>query len=107
MNAEQRRLLLADFVEAHLPLDDAQKREMEALLATEKYAEVRAMNKTHFEKGEEQGRRDALREIIEARFGALSAAVDARLKEMPLAELKELAKALLKAQSLADLGLDK
>jgi hypothetical protein len=66
------------------------------------------MNTTWFEKGiekgKEQGRRLALRELLEAQFGPLSSAVLARLEQLPLERLPPLQKAL-KAQSLAELDL--
>lgn len=72
------------------------------------------MNKTFFEEarekaleeGEKRGRHASLRELLEARFGTLPESVEQRLQTMSLPEMKDLAKALLKAQSLADLGLD-
>jgi hypothetical protein len=36
--SEQKKFLLAECVDAYLPLDEAQKREFDALVATEKYA---------------------------------------------------------------------
>ena len=107
----RRRMMLADFVEAFLPLDEDQKRELEERLNTEKYAGVKAMNKTHYEMGEEIGeeigRRSMLHIVLEARFGTLSAAVEERLKQMPSQELIGFAKAVMHAESLAELGLEK
>jgi hypothetical protein len=69
-------------------LDEAQKREFDALLITEKYTGVPAMNKTTFEKGIEkgiergieQGRRETVREDLEERFGPLSPKAEERLQ---------------------------
>jgi hypothetical protein len=52
---DQKRFLLGECVQAYLPLDEAQQREFERLLATETYHGVQAMNKTWYEKGVEQG----------------------------------------------------
>lgn len=107
---DQQRFLLVECVDAYLSLDEAQMREFQALIKTEKYAGVQAMNQTTFEKGiekgEEKGRRKMLREQLEARFGPLSATVQERLERLSLQELVVLGKAVLRAQSLRELGLD-
>ena len=105
--SDRRRMMLADFVEAYLPLDEDQKRKLEETLNTEKYAAVKAMNRTSYEMGEEDGRRAMLRELLEARFGTLSAAVEERLKQVPPQELINYAKAMMRAKSLAELDLEK
>jgi hypothetical protein len=68
------------------------------------------MNTTWYEKGlergQEQGQRALLRDQLEERFGALSAAAAERLERLPPKELKALGKALLHAQSLRELGLE-
>jgi hypothetical protein len=102
---EQQRFLLSDCVQAYLPLDEAQQREWEQLLAGEPYQGVRAMNTTWFEKGIEKERRDSLREVLEARFGALAPAVLTRLEQLPAEQLQPLRKAAVLANSLAELGL--
>src|SRR5262249_39247810 len=115
----QQRFLLAECVEAYLPLDADQQKEFEKLVATEKYAGVKAMNKTSYEKGieagieagiekgEANGRRAVLRELLEARFGELSSAAQERLQMLSLDELNQMGKAILTAKSLVDLGLGK
>jgi hypothetical protein len=60
-----------------------------------------------FAKGIELGRRKALRISLEARFGALSPAVEAKLAAWPADKLEDLGRALLTAQSLRELGLEK
>jgi hypothetical protein len=102
--SDQQRFLLGECVQAYLPLDEAQQREFERLVAAEPYGGVQAMNTTWFEKGIEKGRRLALRELLEAQFGPLSSTVLAQLEQLPLERLPPLQKAL-KAQSLAELGL--
>ena len=109
--SEQKRYLLAECVQAYLPVDDAVQMEIDRPLTAEKYSGVKAMNKTWFEKGEEKGmergRREQIREILEDRFGPLPKAVGDRLLRMPITELILLGKAVHRAQSLHELGLDK
>ena len=112
-------------MEAYLPLDEAQKREFEKLLANEAYKGVQAMNVTSYEKGLEKGlamnatsyekglekglekgQRQLLRELLEANFGPLSATVLERLEKLPADRIRALGKALLKARSLRELGLE-
>jgi hypothetical protein len=111
---EQQRFLLAERVQAYLPLDASQQREFEQLTATEPYQGVQAMNATWFEKGIEQGmeqgiekgRRISLREILEERFGPLPPAMVTRVEQLALERVQAIQKIALKAQSLNDLGLD-
>lgn len=105
--SDQKRYFLSECVDAYLPLDEEAKRGLAHLVNTEKYSGVKAMNQTTFEKGEEQGRRNALREQMEDKFGPLPANVTERLQQMAFAELIPLCKAVLHAQSLSDLGFDK
>ena len=107
---DQQRFLLAECVQAYLPLDEEQQREFEKLVATELYQGVRAMNTTWFEKGIEKGiekeRRETVREQLEDRFGALPPLAQERLQALSTEELKSLRKALLHAASLKELGLE-
>jgi hypothetical protein len=107
---DQQRFLLAECVQAYLPLDEEQQREFEKLVATEPYQGVRAMNTTWFEKGIEKGiekgRRETIRELLEDRFGALPPQAEQRLQALSTEELKSLRKALLHAASLKELGLE-
>jgi flagellar biosynthesis/type III secretory pathway protein FliH len=115
---EQQRFLLGDCVQAYLPLDETQYREFERLLVTEPYRGVQAMNTTWFEKGVEKGiekgiekgfdkgRRELLRELLQERFGALPQSVEDRLQQLPPERLTSLSKAILRAQSLKELGLE-
>jgi hypothetical protein len=106
--SDQQRFLLGECVQAYLPLDEAQQREFERLVAGEAYQGVQAMNTTWYEKGIEKGiekgRRESLRELLEERFGALSPAVLARLDGLPAEHLPAM-KAVLIANSLEELGL--
>ncbi len=64
------------------------------------------MNTTWYEKGRQAERRVILRELVEERFGPLSAAVQQRLEQSPVEDLARLTKAVLRAQSLRELGLE-
>ena len=103
---EQHRFLLGECVQAYLPLDEAQQREFERLVATESYRGVQAVNKTWFEKGEEKGQRAIVHELLNDRFGPLPPAVQERFQQLPAERLPMLARAILRAQSLRDLGLE-
>jgi hypothetical protein len=104
---DQKRFLLGECVQAYLPLDEQQKQEFERLVTGE-YGGVQSMNQTMFEKGQERGAeqtlRDNLREVLEERFGVLPALVLEKLKQLPVHELPKI-KAALRAGSLRELGL--
>jgi hypothetical protein len=72
---DQQRFLLAECVQAYLPLDDAQQEEFERLVACEPYTGVQAVRTTWFEQGEakgmERGQRKLLAVLLEERFGPL------------------------------------
>ena len=107
---DYRRYLLLDCLEAYATLDEAQARELEALLRTERYQGTQVMAVTTFEKGVQQGlqqgQRTMLQEQLEARFGPLSPGAQHRLESVGPERLKALALELLKAQSLKELGLE-
>ncbi len=103
---DYRRYLLLDCLEAYATLDEAQARELAALLQTERYQKAQAMTLTTFEKGLQEGQRTTLQELLEARFGPLSATAQERLESLSLEQLKALTRALLTAQSLQELGLE-
>jgi hypothetical protein len=111
--SERRRFLLAECVQAYLPMDAAQRREFDRLIQAEPYAGVKAMNKTVYEQGLEQGiergetkaRREMLRELAADQFGPLSPDTLARIDSLPAERLRALIKAVPRAKSLKDLGL--
>jgi hypothetical protein len=108
--SDQKRFYLGECVDAYLPLDEKQMREFEALLLTAKNAGVQAMNKTTFEKGIEKGilqeRRDAVRELLEEKFGQLPPVADKKLHELSAEDLRQLRKVIPRAASLRELKLD-
>jgi Domain of unknown function (DUF4351) len=91
-----------DCLEAYARLDEAQAQE----LGTERYQGAQAMAMTTFEKGLQQGQRTMLQKQLEARFGVLSPSARGRLDSLGPERLEALALALLKAQSLQELGLE-
>lgn len=68
------------------------------------------MNKTVYEKGleagQERGRREQLREMLEEDFGPLPAKVLDRLNTLPLDQLRPLVKTALRSNSLTGLTDD-
>jgi hypothetical protein len=64
------------------------------------------MTLTYYERGQLQERLEATLLLLEARFGTLSAAVKERVEAMSPAELRQLQVALVRAQTLKELGLD-
>jgi hypothetical protein len=106
---DQQRYMLAECVQAYLPLDEAQQREFERLLASEPYKGVLAMRTTWFEQGEAKGlvrgQRKTLALQLEQQFGPLSPQVRERLESLPAERLDELACSVLRAKSLQELGL--
>ncbi len=103
---DYRRYLLLDCLETYAALDEAQARELEALLRTDRYQGIQAMAVTTFEKGMQQGQRTMLRQQLEAWFGPLSPRAQERLEGLGPEQLDALALALREARSLQELGLE-
>jgi hypothetical protein len=103
---DDRRYLLLDCLETYTSLDEAQVRELGALLRTERYQGVQAMAMTTFEKSLQQGWRTAVRKQLEARFGPLGPGAQERLESLGFEQLEALTVALLEARSLQELGLE-
>jgi hypothetical protein len=111
--SQEKRFLLQECVEAYLRLDANQKEEFDRLLSTPAYRKARAMNLTSYERGEkrgletglDKGRREVVHSQLVERFGQLPTKASKRLERMSSAELMALSKALLRANSLKELGL--
>lgn len=99
---EFRKYLLCECVETYLPLEEVQMSEYENLLVTTPYQGVRKYGKTSFELGE----LNVIRELLTTRFGSLNEEANKRLYSCSSSELLELAKKLLTASSLQELGLE-
>lgn len=106
--SEQGRFLLAECVQAYLPLNDEQQREYVRLVSSEPFAKVQQMNVTVFEKGLQQGREQARREmlqlLLEQRFGPLASEVQERLAALSADQVASLVPQVLTASSLTELG---
>jgi hypothetical protein len=104
-----RRYLLCECVDAYLPQNDEERRAYETTLLSDPDPEVRTMSMTTFERlrheGRLQGKREVLLIHLESRFGPVSPEVRQRLEALSVDQLDDLARAVLKAQSLQDLGL--
>ena len=113
---DYRRYLLAECVDTYLPLTTAQEQaEFETLLQEQQYEEANKMTaptifeeglQQGMEKGKATGQRELLLELLELQFGPLSAEVRQRVEQFPPDQLPKLGRKLLKARSLAELGLD-
>jgi len=122
---EYRKFLLAECVEAYLPLEGEQQAEFERLLAQE-YTEAKMQALTSFDKGRikgrdegrdegrkegrnegrEEGQRTLLERQLRKRFGPLSPAALQRLQALSADKLAEVGEALITASSLGELGLE-
>lgn len=119
--SEHERFLLAECVQAYLPLDENQEQELEQLLQMEPYAEVKTMNQTVYEKGLEKGLEEGLEKglekgrhqerldvvllLLEKRFAKLTQATRRHVEELSMEELWQLTPKISAASSLSELGL--
>jgi hypothetical protein len=104
-----RKTLLCECVSAYLPTDQEQRQQFEEMVRNHPDTGVQTMELgllDHVEqRGELKGRRETVREQLEARFGPLPHAAAARLDACDGDRLRELSRALLSANSLEELGL--
>lgn len=103
-------LLLANCVETYLELPGDEATEFEALCSRKEDKEMRASSLTWAEKMEAKGRGEGAREILvdllSERFGPLSKDTRSRIEEIDsIGRLRQIAKRLLKAGSLEEMGL--
>lgn len=103
--ADRKRFLLCECVQAYLPLEGPQLEEYNHLLTTERYMGVQPMATTWFEQGKLQGERRIVRRFLEKKFGPLSPAVLARLESLTAEQLDEISEKYLQARSLDELNL--
>jgi Domain of unknown function (DUF4351) len=101
-----RRYLLAECVEAYGDLDEAQRQQLQALLTTEEYQQVRPVMITTYERGMIEGQRQMVLLQLEAKFGPLPAEVRQRVEALSPQQLRQLLLDFVKAQSLSELHLD-
>ncbi len=118
---ERQRFLLAECVQAYLPMNEEQRSEFNQLLEAKSYGGVKAMNKTVYEQGVEkglaQGREQgiaqglnlgqvkAARTFLENKFGPMPSKAVNRLESLPADQLDPLMSRIVSAQSLHELGL--
>jgi len=107
---DHQKYWLGECVEAYLPLTAEQKRELEGLLQTKTYSEVKAVNLTTFEKGvlkgQEEGREKAMAGMIrgllfavEIKFGGVDHAVEVNLNALRTEEEVQTVQTLLRSAS--------
>lgn len=110
---EQQRYLLGECVEAYLPVDEEASRRFRSIIESNATGRVYAVNKTTYDRGREAGleagiragRLELLEAQLDAQFGPPTAETLAKLRAVSDDQLKQLAVALPKAKTLADLGL--
>lgn len=101
-----RRFLLTECLEAYSALDADQQQRVRSLLATEPYLGVRPAMITTYERGAQEGERRLAMRQLQAKFGPLSAEVQARLEAMPQEQFDAMMLEYYKAASLKELGLE-
>jgi hypothetical protein len=101
-----RKFLLGDCLVTYAATDEAHKQELRKLLEREEYREVSSMVTTWYDEGVQEGQRRLIRALLQDRFEANSLGAYARVDSLPAEQLEELAKAIGKAKSLQELGLE-
>jgi predicted transposase YdaD len=81
------------------------REEIQAMLQVHDIRQTRVYQEA-VQEGIEKGRRETIREILEDQFGPLSPQTEARLQALPVEDLASLRKAIPRAASLKDLGLE-
>lgn len=108
-----RKTLLCECVSAYLPADEEQRRQFEEMVRNHPDPGVQAMEMGLLDsveqRGEQRGvlkgQREVLREVLEGRFGPLPPTVLAEIDVLPGERLMDLARSILSATSLDELGL--
>lgn len=99
------KFLLCEAVDAYANLQGNEQTEFLRLLESQEYQGVKAMNKTTFERGIEEGRREMTLKLIRRKFGELFPKVQEKILAMTATEIDSFFERLLDANSLADLDL--
>jgi hypothetical protein len=112
---DYRKFLLAEFIQAYLPLDEKQQLIFNQLLSTPEYSKVNAMSTTWFDQGHEKGlkqgieqgadigRRDMTRQAFIECFGPPSEELDRWLDAWPSNHLLTLLRAIYRSESIDEL----
>ncbi len=101
-----RRFLLAECVEAYAHLGEAQRQQLQALLTTEQYQEVRPLMITTYERGVIEERRRMALMLLETKFGPLAPTVKQRVEELSPEQLQQLALDFARGRSLQEMHLE-
>ena len=113
--SQQDRFLLGECVQAYLPMDDSQRKAFDDLLTNEAYIGVKAMNKTVYEKGLEDGaernRKQFGKEgmlkvvinVLESKFGFVPQETQTRLESFSDDQLLLLSRRIYNLNSLEEL----
>jgi hypothetical protein len=105
---------LCECLDAYLPQSDEQRQAYKSALLSDPDPRVKAMTMTMFEQfrqqGREEGRAEAQRQtlemLLETRFGLLPPSVKERITALSPEKVEKALRAIVKAQSLQDLGLE-
>jgi hypothetical protein len=116
-----RRYLLCECVDAYMPLNEEQRQFYKQKILTDPDPGVRVMGTTLFEQFKQEGRaegivagraegraeglRDALLVQLGVKFGPLTPEVRQRVEALPVDKVREALVAMVKAQSLREVGL--
>lgn len=115
---DQRKYLLAECIEAYLPLDEAGRARFQELIGSSDFRGAKAMNKTTRELALEEGRlkgiqeglqegsQRTLAEFLTERFGPLSNSTRVQVRNMSEEEVSRVIRAAIRANSLKDLNLE-
>ena len=101
-SAEERKILLLNFIDACLPLSDEDENEFRRLLAIE-CKEISDMLFVYEERGILRGKREMLLKLMRRKFGTLPESVEASIRAVKVAaELDRLAERMLDAPLLRE-----
>jgi hypothetical protein len=109
--SDRRRHLLCDSVQAYAPMEGTAWEEFQRLLVTDPYRRLQPMVSTYLERirqqGQDEGRRNLLRDLLQRQYGTLPAGVVERLNAWSGEQLQTLIQAFpWQGKSLRDLGLE-
>ena len=109
---EAEKALLINFIATYYQLNPDEEAEFHRRLEGEEYQEVKEMQETYFDKlqrqGAVQGMQELLAQLLQSKFGSLPQTVADKIQTMESQdELTELAKKVVTASSLTELGLDR
>ena len=104
--------MLINFIVTCFQLTPDEESGFQRLLDGEEYQEVREMRETYFDKLEQRGvvkgMQNILFQLLQTKFGSLPQAVVDKIQKIESeSDLTELAKKVVTASSLAELGLNK